>query len=90
MSAFDTTNLVCGRGPFGSVDQHQGTVDHVEDALDLAAEIGVARRVDDVDARCRARATRGHLGENGDAALALEVVRIHGALGHALVLAEGA
>ena len=34
----------------GGVDQHQRAVDHVEDALDLAAEIGVARRVDDVDA----------------------------------------
>ena len=35
---------------FGGVDQHQRAVDHVQDALDLAAEIGVARRVDDVDA----------------------------------------
>ena len=37
--------------PFGGVDQHDGAVHHVEDALDLAAEIGMARRVDDVDAR---------------------------------------
>ena len=34
--------------------------------------------------------TRGALGEDGDAALALEVVGIHGALGNLLVLAEGA
>jgi hypothetical protein len=33
---------------------------------------------------------RGALGEDGDAALALEVVRIHRALGDALVVAEGA
>ncbi len=33
---------------------------------------------------------RGHLGENGDAALALEIVRIERALGHALVLAKRA
>ena len=33
---------------------------------------------------------RGDLGEDGDAALALEVVRIHGALGHPLIVAEGA
>ncbi len=73
----------------GGVDQHQRAVDHVEDALDLAAEIGVARRIDDVDARVLPE-DRGHLGEDGDAALALEVVGIHGALGHPLVLAERA
>ena len=33
---------------------------------------------------------RGRLGENGDAALALEVVGIHHPLGDALVVAEGA
>ena len=31
------------------VDDEQHAVDHAQDALDLAAEIGVARRVDDVD-----------------------------------------
>jgi hypothetical protein len=36
---------------FGGVDEHDGAVDHGEDALHLAAEIGVAGRVDDVDAR---------------------------------------
>jgi hypothetical protein len=35
---------------FGGVDQHQRAVHHVQDALDLAAEIGVAGGVDDVDA----------------------------------------
>ena len=33
---------------------------------------------------------RGRLGENGDAALVFEIVGIHGALGDALVVAEGA
>ena len=33
---------------------------------------------------------RGAFGEDGDAALALQVVGIHGALGHLLVGAEGA
>ena len=33
---------------------------------------------------------RGHLGQDGDAALALEIVGIHRALGDALILAEGA
>ena len=65
---------------FGGVDQHDGAVHHVQDALDLAAEIGVARRVDDVDARA-VPDDRGALGEDGDAALALQVVAVHRALG---------
>ena len=74
---------------FGGVHQHQRAVHHVEDALDLAAEIGVAGRVDDIDAGVLPD-HRGGLGQDGDAALALEIVGIHGALGHALVLAERA
>ena len=70
----------------GGVDQHQGAVHHVEDALDLAAEVGVAGRVDDVDAGAMPF-DRGGLGQDGDAALALEIVGIHGALDLALVLA---
>ena len=70
----------------GGVDQHQRAVDHVENAFDLAAEIGVARRIDDVDASAVPDHRRS-LGQNGDAALALEIIGIHGALDHALVLA---
>ena len=88
LSAFDTTNLVCGSG-LGGVDQHDDTVDHVEDALDFAAEVGVARRVDDVDARALPH-ERGALGEDRDAALAFQIVGIHGALDDALVLAKRA
>jgi hypothetical protein len=33
----------------GRIDQHDRGIDHGEDALDLAAEIGVAGRIDDVD-----------------------------------------
>ena len=74
---------------FGGVDQHDGAVDHVEDALDLAAEIDVAGRVDDVDAGILPH-HRSRLGENGDAALLFEVGGIHGALGDALVVAHRA
>ena len=73
----------------GGIDQHQRAVHHVEDALDLAAEIGVARRIDDVDARVLPQ-DRGRLGEDRDAALALQIVRIHRALDLALVVAIGA
>ena len=75
--------------PFGGVDEQDGAVHHVEDALHLAAEIGVAGRVDDVDARVLPE-ERGDLGEDGDAALPLQRVGIHGALGHLLAGAEGA
>ncbi len=74
---------------FRGVDQHQRAVHHVEDTLDLAAEIGVAGGVDDVDA-CVFPLHRGCLGQDGDAALALQIVGIHRALDHALVVAIGA
>src|SRR6185437_15638447 len=64
-------------------------VHHVEDALDLAAEIGVAGSVDDVDAGVLPL-HRGRLGQDGDAALALQIVGIHRALDDALVVAIGA
>ncbi len=74
---------------FGGVDQHDGRIHHRQDALDLAAEIGVAGGVDDVDAVVLP-VDRGRLGEDGDAAFLFEVVGIHGAFGDALVLAERA
>jgi hypothetical protein len=74
---------------FGGIDEDHHAVHHREDALHLAAEIGVAGGVDDVDAGVLPD-QRGHLGEDGDAALALEVVGVHDALFDALVVAEGA
>ena len=66
-------------GAVNGIHQQQHAVDHGEHALDLAAEIGVARRVDDVDPEV-APGDRGVLRENGDAALALEGIRVHDAL----------
>ena len=71
------------------VDDEQHAVDHAEDALDLAAEVGVARRVDDVDLGVLP-ADRGVLREDGDPALTLERVGVHHALGDDLIVAEGA
>ena len=75
--------------PLAGVDQEQHAVDHRQGPLHLAAEVGVAGRVDDVDLRV-AVPDRGVLGEDRDALLALEIHRVHHALGDVLVGAEGA
>ena len=38
-----------GQGPFGRVHEQERAVGHEQRALDLTAEIGVARGIDDVD-----------------------------------------
>ena len=61
----------------------------MQNALDLATEVGVARGIDDVDAGALPEDRRG-LGQDGDAPFALQIVGIHRPLDHALVLAVGA
>ena len=75
--------------PFGGVDQDQHAVDHAEDALDLAAEIGMAGRVDDVDAHVMPH-HRGAFRQDRDAALAFELVRIERPFGYLLIGAKRA
>ena len=75
--------------PLARVDEQEHAVDHRQAALDLAAEVGVARRVDDVDLRVAVVDGRV-LGEDRDPLLALEVGRVEHALAHVLVVAEGA
>ena len=74
---------------FRRVDQEHDPVHHRERPLDLAAEIGVARRIADVDQQVLVMDGRV-LRENRDAALALEFVVVHGAFCHAFVGAERA
>ena len=76
-------------GPFERVDDEQRAVGHVEHALHLAAEVGMAGRVDDVDLHVLI-GDGDVLGKDGDAALALLVVGVEHALFHLLVLAEHA
>ena len=77
-----------GHGAFERVDEKQRAVSHLEHALDLAAEVGMARGVDDVD--LHALVLDGDvLRQNGDAALALLVVGVEHALLDLLILAEG-
>ncbi len=72
----------------GGVNEQHDTVDHLEGALDLAAKVGVAGCIDDVDFSA-VEVDGGILGENRDSTLALELVRVHDTLGHLLIGAKG-
>src|SRR5882757_4379808 len=61
---------------FAGVNQDNDAIDHAQRTLDFAAEIAVAGRVNDIDFGV-VKKESGILGENGDAALALEIVGIH-------------
>ena len=69
------------------IDQQQDRVDHLQHPLDFAAEVGMAGGVDDVDLQ-PAVVNGKVLGEDGDAALLLQVVAVHDPFGDDLVLAE--
>ena len=78
-----------GEGPLRGVDKQQHAVDHRQPALDLAAEVGVAGGVDDVQLHVT-EADRRVLGEDRDPLLALEVHRVHDALVDVAAGAKGA
>ena len=75
--------------PFGRVHQQDHAVHHAEDALDLRPEIGVPGRIDDVDVRAVPLDARA-LGQDGNPALLLKVVRVHRPLLDTLIVTEGA
>ncbi|CAB4908849.1 unannotated protein [freshwater metagenome] len=77
-----------GQRALRRVDEEDDAVDEGQAALDLAAEVGVAGRVDDRDRRVAPLDDRV-LGEDGDPALALLVVRVHDAVG-VLAAVQGA
>ncbi len=87
--AQDETGL--GLGTVGGIDHQQHAVYHVHDALDLAAEVGVAGSIDDVDVVILVFES-GVLGADGDAFFPLQVHGIHDAFlgGNGLVGAKGA
>ena len=76
-----------GQRALGRVDQQQHAVDHGQRPLDLAAEVGVPGRVDQVDLHALPVHRRG-LGQDRDAALPLLVARVHDAVDQRLVGAE--
>jgi hypothetical protein len=68
-----------GHGPIGGVDEEEHSVDHGQGPLHLATEVGVAGCVDQVELD-PIPLDRGRLGEDGDAALALLIARVHDAV----------
>ena len=76
-----------GQRAFGRVHEQHDPVDHGQRAFHFAAEVGVAGRVHDVDEVVVVVHGRV-LGQDRDAALALELVRVHDPLGHPLVGTE--
>ena len=77
-NALRSTKRVCGSGPSAASTSSRHAVGHLQDAFDLAAEVGVARRVDDVD--LGAADVQGDvLGQDGDAAFAFQVVGVENA-----------
>ena len=75
--------------PLGGVHEQHDAVHHLQGALHLAAKIGVARRVHDVDFAAL-EDDGGVFGQDGDAPLPLQLVGVHHPVGHLLVGAEGA
>ena len=69
------------------VDEEQHAFDHRQDALDLGAEVPVARRVHDVDDHVLVVDGRV-LGEDRDASLLLELARVHDEIVDVLADAE--
>ena len=73
-----------GHRALSRVHEQNDAVDHLEDALDLAAEVGVARRVDDVDLVVFIMYRR-ILRKDRNAALALDVAGVHDAVDDGLI-----
>ena len=77
-----------GQRAFRGVDEQHDAVDHPQGAFNLATEIGVTRRVDDIDLHV-AVGDGGVLRHDRDAFLALEVHRVQNPFTDVLVFAEG-
>ena len=74
-----------GHGAFRSIHQQQNAVDHLEDSLHLAAKVGVAGGVHDVDFHILV-ADGSVLGQNGNAPLPLQITGVHNPIHGGLVL----
>ena len=71
------------------VDQQHHAVDHRQRALDFTAEVGVTGRVENVDVGAFP-ADGTVLGQNGNAALALDGIVVHDGVDHLFMLGKSA
>ena len=76
-----------GHAALGGIHQQQNTVDHLQHALHLAAKVGMARSIDNIDLDTLVGAG-AVLGQNGNATLTLDIAAVHDALSHDLIIAE--
>ena len=76
-----------GHGAFHGVYQEQRAVYHVYYALHLAAKVGMAGGIDDVDGGAVVH-NAGIFSQNGNAAFLLQIVGVENTLLHFLVGAE--
>ena len=74
-----------GHSALGGVNQQNNAVDHLQNTLHLAAEVGMARGVHNVDFGVAILDGRV-FGQDGDAALTLQLVGVHDALHRFLIL----
>ena len=73
-----------GHGALGGIHQQDNAVDHLQNTLHLAAEVGVARGVHHVDLHVLVT-DGGVLGQDGDAAFPLQIAGVHDPVHHFLV-----
>ena len=74
-----------GHGTLGGVHQQDDAVDHLQDPLHLAAEVGVTRGVHHIDLVVLV-VDGGILGQDGDAALPLQIAGVHDPIHGGLIL----
>ena len=74
---------------FNGIDQQNYTINHAQHALNFSAEVGVSRRIDDVDVDAVVL-DRGVLGKNRDTTLFFQIIGVHDALDQLLVSGESA
>ena len=73
-------------GPLFRVDQDEDTVHHAQGSFDFTAEVGVARRIDDIDLHALVDHA-GVFGPDCDPALTFLVHRVHDPFAHVVDLA---
>ena len=73
-------------GAFGGIHQQNNAVDHLQNTFNLAAKVGVARGINNINFGVFILDSRVFC-QNGNSALSFQVIGIHHAIDHRLILA---